>query len=114
MSRYASQLAGRSYGSLGRVLECAPHIALRGYHRNRRGELHGLNRLTQRQLTADDVQTILSDPVLCFDQRDGTSCGFLSEIGFVAVTREGDLVTVYGRDDFDDGIHAILRDAGVE
>jgi hypothetical protein len=63
-------------------------------------------------ITTADRVAVVRDPVVVLSQRDGRQYFFLSERGVVVLTAEGDIVTTYGANDFDDQIAAILADAG--
>jgi hypothetical protein len=99
---------GRSYGKLGTVLASPPLVTVHGYATN-----HAFNRAVERSITTQDRIEIVRDPVVVLEQAMGYSYLFLSERGVVVLTSEGMVRTCYGSSDFDDGIRAILSDAGV-
>lgn len=107
MSRYASHLAGRSYGRLGTVVASPPEITIHGY-----ATTHALHRAVGREITSQDRLEIVRDPVVVLEQAQGFSYLFLSERGVVVLTRAGEVRTTYGTNDFDEGIMKILADAG--
>lgn len=107
MSRYATHLAGRSYGSLGTVVADQPLLTIHGY-----ATTHALMRAVGRSITTQDRVEIVRDPIVVLEQAGGFSFLFLSERGVVVLTREGMVRTCYGSTDFDDGIRKILADAG--
>lgn len=108
MGRYASQLAGKIYGKLGTVLPEAPQITVHGYL-----NVHAQQRAAERNMTLQDQNEVVADPVVVLVQAAGYSYLFLSTRGAVVLTTDGSVRTTYGPSDFDEGIFAILKDAGV-
>ena len=107
MSRYTSHLAGRSYGRLGTVVAEPPQITIHGYLNT-----HAQQRALERNMTLQEQQEIVNDPLVVLEQAQGYSFVFLNERGAVVLTRDGEVRTTYGRSNFDDGIWTILAECG--
>lgn len=108
MSRYASHLAGKSYGKLGTAVLEPPQIPIHGYY-----NVHAQERALERNMTLQQQTEVVSDPIIVLEQAQGYSYLFLSERGAVALTTQGEVRTTYAPGNFDDGIRAVLRDCGV-
>src|SRR5262245_32928543 len=66
MDRYASHLAGRSYGKLGTALPDPPQITIHGY-----ANVHALDRAVGRDITTQDRLEIVRHPLVVLEQAQG-------------------------------------------
>jgi hypothetical protein len=95
-----SDFVGQDFGKLGTAVE-KPDVAI--------AEVtgHASERMTEYGQSIDDIQSIVSDPLIVLQQSDGRYY-FLSDTGAVVVDQQGRIVTTYPASQFGVDVKAIL------
>ena len=73
---------------------------------------HYFKRKFERGATSKDVLETVKHPLVCLNQWGGQRILFVTPELTVVLTSEGALVTVWTRDDYDDGMIKLIEDAG--
>ncbi len=121
MYAYAHHLAGKTYkiGYQSCVLTSPPTIKITALNPKKEytdGDpypiSHYLVRKFQRGATSEGVLDTIRNPVVALHQWGGKRTVFVTPEMTVVMDSEGTLVTVWGVDDYDDGMRQLLADAG--
>jgi len=95
-----SDFVGQDFGKLGTAVE-KPDVAITEVTG------HASERMTEYGQSIDDIQSIVSDPLIVLQQSDGRYY-FLSDTGAVVVDQQGRVVTTYPAPQFGVDVKAIL------
>jgi RHS repeat-associated protein len=95
---------GKSYGKFGTVVE-NPGIKITGFSK------HGVNQAITRGVTTDVIQNTVKNPVAVLSQRGGNSFAYISNDAVVVVKNTGEIITTYGKSNFDATVQQVLKEA---
>jgi len=98
--------AGNFYKDVGTVVSESPIKRIEGLGGN--DPMHMVERMSQRNMSIEDVTDIINNPTVVSSQWQGKRFAYISEKGAVIVERiDGtdiaELVTCWSRSDFNDG-----------
>jgi hypothetical protein len=98
---------GKAYGKNGRfgaIVE-NPHIQVTGFSG------HAVNQAITRGVKTETIQNTVKNPVAVLSQQGGNRFAHVSQEAVVVVDKSGNIVTVWGKDTFDDVVKQVLKDA---
>ncbi len=95
---------GQSYGKFGTVVE-NPGAKITGFSR------HAVNQAITRGVTTEVIQNTVNNPVAVLSQRGGTSFAYVSNEAVVVVKNTGEIITTYGKSNFDAIVQQVLKEA---
>ena len=70
---------------------------------------HGMKRLQERGMSKMQVNEIVKNGKV-LSQNDGAKFAYITQDGVAVVSKEGKLVTTWGKDNFDDSMNKIIVD----
>lgn len=98
---------GKAYGKNGRfgtVID-KPNIQVTGFSG------HAVNQAITRGVKTETIQNTVKNPVAVLSQQGGNRFAYVSQEAVVVVDKSGNIVTVWGKDTFDDVVKQVLKDA---
>lgn len=95
---------GKSYGKFGTVVE-NPRVKVTGFSG------HSVNQAITRGVTTDVIQNTVKNPVVVLSQRGGNSFAYISNEAVVVVKNTGEIITTYGKSNFDATVQQVLKEA---
>lgn len=69
---------------------------------------HGLERMEQRGVTKDMVNDFVKNGKV-LSQNEGNKFAFITKDGVAVVSKDGKLITTWGKDKFDDNMKEIVK-----
>jgi len=95
---------GKSYGKFGTVVE-NPGVKITGFSE------HAVNQAITRGVTTDVIQNTVKNPVVVLSQRGGNSFAYVSNEAVVVIKNTGEIITTYGKSNFDAIVQQVLKEA---
>ncbi len=95
---------GKSYGKFGTVVE-NPGVKITGFSG------HAVNQAITRGVTTEVIQNTVKNPVAVLSQRGGNSFAYVSNEAVVVVKNTGEIITTYGKGNFDAIVQQVLKEA---
>ncbi|WP_339061232.1 DUF4258 domain-containing protein [Tepidibacillus marianensis] len=95
---------GKSYGKFGTVVE-NPGVKITGFSG------HAVNQAITRGVTTEVIQSTVKNPVVVLSQRGGNSFAYVSNEAVVVVKNTGEIITTYGKSNFDATVQQVLKEA---
>ena len=95
---------GKSYGKFGTVVE-NPGVKITGFSG------HAVNQAITREVTTNVIQNTVKNPVAVLSQRGGNSFAYVSNEAVVVVKNTGEIITSYGKSNFDATVQQVLKEA---
>ena len=96
---------GESYGKFGTVVE-NPKIAVKGFV-----DGHPVNQAITRGVSPQAILNTMRNPIAVLSQRGGTRFAYVSNDAVVIVNKAGNIVTTWGKSNFDKTVLQVLEDA---
>jgi hypothetical protein len=72
---------------------------------------YSVNQAITRGVTTDVIQNTVKNPVAVLSQRGGESFAYVSNEAVVVISKAGEIITSYGKSNFDSIVQQVLREA---